>query len=214
MKITIDHSVIKALLICAAKQDVRYYLKGVCVDARANGDVVLVTTDGHRLLAYPVAVDAIEALAPGQYIIPREALEAVKPCKAGRHVLPITIEIVTAPDQPDPERAGVTIKGKTSITVTGATSAVTAPIDGTYPDWRRVLPKTVSGELAQYNPEYVSGFGDICKLLGGKYGPYINHNGSSAAPVTNLGPALGVIMPLRLDGDEIKFSALPSWALA
>lgn len=214
MKITIDHNTIKALLICAAKQDVRYYLKGVCVDARANGDVVLVTTDGHRLLAYPVATDAIEALAPGQYIIPREALEAVKPCKAGRHVLPITIEIVTAPDQPDPERAGVTIKGKTSITVTGATSAVTAPIDGKFPDWRRVMPKTVSGEPTQYNPEYVSGFGDICKLLGGKYGPFINHNGSSAAPVTNLGPALGVIMPLRLDGDEIKFSALPAWALA
>lgn len=213
MKITIDHNTIKALLICAAKQDLRYYLKGVLVDARAS-DVTLVTTDGHRMLAYPVATDAIEALAPGQYIIPREALEAVKPCKAGRVTLPITIEIVTAPDQPDPERGGVTIKGKTSITVTGATSAVTAPIDGKFPDWRRVLPKTVSGEPTQYNPEYVSGFGDICKLLGGKYGPFINHNGSSAAPVTNLGPALGVIMPLRLDGDDVKFSSLPSWALA
>ena len=76
------------------------------------------------------------------------------------------------------------------------------------------MPKTVSGEATQYNPEYVSGFGDICKLLGGKYSPHINHNGSSAAPVTNLGPALGVIMPLRPDGDEIKFSVLPSWALA
>tara|TARA_R110000868_G_scaffold148578_1_gene370569 strand:+ start:749 stop:1393 length:645 start_codon:yes stop_codon:yes gene_type:complete len=214
MKITIDHSVIKALLICAAKQDVRYYLNGVLVDARANGDVILVTTDGHRLLAYPVAVDAIEALAPGEYVIPREALEAVKPCKAGRHVLPITIEIVTAPDQPDPERTGVTIKGKTSITVTGATSTVTPLIDGKFPDWRRVMPKTVSGEPTQYNPEYVSGFGDICKLLGGKYGPVINHNGNSATPVTNLGPALGVIMPMRLDGDDVKFSTLPSWALA
>lgn len=200
MKITIDHSVIKALLICAAKQDLRYYLKGVCVDARANGDVIFVTTDGHRLLAYPVATDAIEALVPGQYIIPREALEAVKPCKAGRHVLPITIEIDTA-------------KGLENK-ITGATSVVTPLIDGKFPDWRRVMPAQVSGEPAQYNPEYVSGFGDICKLLGGKYGPHINHNGSSAAPVTNLGPALGVIMPLRLDDDEIKFSALPAWALA
>lgn len=213
MKITIDHNVIKALLICAAKQDVRHYLKGVLVDARAT-DVTLVTTDGHRMLAYPVATDAIEALAPGQYIIPREALEAVKPCKAGRVTLPIAIEIVTAPDQPDPERAGVTIKGKTSITVTGATSTVTPLVDGKFPDWRRVMPKTVSGEFAQYQPEYVSGFGDICKLLGGRFGPFINHNGGSAAPVTNLGPALGVIMPMRLDGDGVKFSTLPAWALA
>ncbi len=213
MKITIDHSIIKALLICAAKQDLRYYLKGVLVDARVS-DVTLVTTDGHRMLAYPVVADAVEAPAPGQYIIPREALEAVKPRKAGRHTLPITIEIVTAPDQPDPERAGVMIKGKTSITVAGATSTVTAPIDDKYPDWRRVLPKTVSGEPTQYNPEYVGDFGRIAELLGGKFRPYINHNGSSAAPVTNLGPALGVIMPLRLDGDDVKFSTLPAWALA
>jgi DNA polymerase-3 subunit beta len=213
MKITIDHSIIKALLICAAKQDIRYYLKGVCVDARANGDVVLVATDGHRLLAYPVAVDNIEALAPGEYIIPREALEAVKPAKAGRITLPIHIDIVTAPDTPDPERVGVTIKGKTSITVTGATSTVTAPIDGKFPDWRRIVPASTSGEIAQFNADYVSGFGDVCKLLGGKYGPFINHNGSAPAVVTNLPGALGLIMPFRLDGDELKYTGKPAFAV-
>jgi DNA polymerase-3 subunit beta len=213
MKITIDHSIIKTLLICAAKHDVRYYLNGVCVDARANGDVVLVATDGHRLLAYPVAVDNIEALAPGEYIIPREALEAVKPAKAGRIVLPIHIDIVTAPDTPDPERVGVTIKGKTTITVTGATSAVTAPIDGQYPNWRRIVPASTSGEIAQFNADYVSGFGDVCKLLGGSYGPYINHNGGACAVVTNLPGALGLIMPLRMDGDELKYTGKPAFAV-
>jgi DNA polymerase-3 subunit beta len=214
MKITIDHSIIKALLICAAKQDIRYYLKGVCVDARANGDVVLVATDGHRLLAYPVAVDNIEALAPGEYIIPRETLEAVKPAKAGRTTLPIHIDITTEPDQPDPERVGVTIKGKTSITVTGATSAVTAPIDGKFPDWRRIIPASTSGEIAQFNADYVSGFGDVCKLLGGSYGPYINHNGTAPSVVTNLPGALGLIMPMRLEaGDELKYTGKPAFAV-
>jgi DNA polymerase-3 subunit beta len=213
MKITIDHSIIKALLICAAKQDIRYYLKGISVDARADGTLVLVATDGHRLLAYPVAVDNIEALAPGEYVIPREALEAVKPVKAGRTVLPIQIDIVTAPDTPDPERVGVTIKGKTSITVTGATSAVTAPIDGKFPDWRRIVPASTSGEIAQFNADYVAGFGDVCKLLGGSYGPFINHNGSAPSVVTNLPGALGLIMPLRLDGDELKYTGKPAFAL-
>jgi DNA polymerase-3 subunit beta len=196
MKITIDHNIVKALLICAAKQDIRYYLKGICVDARANGDVVLATTDGHRLLAYPVATDAIEALAPGQYIIPREALEAVKPCKAGRHMLPITIEIDTA-------------KGLENK-ITGATSTVTPLIDGKFPDWRRVLPKTVSGEPAQYQAEYLGDFGRIADLLGTKQ-PHIHYNGSAAAIVGNLGAALGVLMPMRSDAE---FSALPAWALA
>jgi DNA polymerase-3 subunit beta len=212
MKLTIDHSIIKALLICAAKHDVRYYLKGVCVDARADGTVVLVATDGHRLIAYPVAVDNIEALAPGEYIIPREALEAVKPAKAGRMVLPIHIDIITAPDTPDPERVGVTIKGKTSITVTGATSTVTAPIDGKYPDWRRIVPASTSGEIAQFNADYIAGFGDICKLLGGKYGPYINHNGGGCAVVTNIPGALGLLMPMRMDGDELKYVGKPAFA--
>jgi DNA polymerase-3 subunit beta len=213
MKITIDHSIIKALLICAAKHDVRYYLNGVCVDARANGDVVLVATDGHRLLAYPVAVDNIDALAPGEYVIPREALEAVKPAKAGRTTLPIHIDITTAPDTRHPEDAEVIIKGKTSITVTGATSTVTAPIDGKFPDWRRIVPASTSGEIAQFNADYVSGFGDVCKLLGGKYGPYINHNGGACAVVTNLPGALGLIMPLRMDGDELKYTGKPAFAL-
>lgn len=195
MKITIDHSVIKALLICAAKQDVRYYLKGVLVDARAS-DVTLVTTDGHRMLAYPVATDAIEALAPGQYIIPREALEAVKPCKAGRVTLPITIEIDVAHGRENK--------------ITGATSAVTPLIDGKFPDWRRVMPKTVSGEPAQYQAEYLGDFGRIAELLGTKH-PHVHHNGSSAAIVGNLGAALGVLMPMRSDAE---FSTLPAWALA
>jgi len=196
MKLTLDHSVIKALLICAAKQDLRYYLRGVAIDARANGDVVLVATDGHRMLAYPVAVDAIEALAPGEYIIPREALESVKPCKAGRTVLPITIEI-------DVERR---LENK----ITGATSVITPLIDGRYPDWRRVMPKSVSGETAQFQAEYIGDFGRVAELLGTKH-PQIHHNGSSGAIVGNLGAALGVVMPMRLDE---PFNGLPSWAIA
>lgn len=196
MKITIDHSIIKALLICAAKQDIRYYLKGVCVDARANGDVVLVATDGHRLLAYPVAADAIEALAPGEYILPREALEAVKPCKAGRVTLPITIEIDVA--------------RRLENKITGATSAITPLIDGRFPDWRRVIPKSVSNEPAQFQADYIGDFGRVAELLGAKH-PQIHHNGASGAIVGNLGPALGVVMPMRLDE---PFNGLPTWALA
>jgi DNA polymerase-3 subunit beta len=200
MKITIEHNILKALLLCAPKSDLRYYLIGVCVDARASGDVTLVTTDGHRMLAVPVPADAIEALAPGQYIIPRAALEAVKPVKAGRTVLPITIEIDVAHGRENK--------------ITGATSTVTPLIDGKYPDWRRIVPASTSGEIAQFNADYVSGFGDVCKLLGGNYGPYINHNGGACAVVTNLPGALGLLMPMRMDGDELKYTGAPAWARA
>lgn len=214
MKITIDHSVIRALLICAPKTDLRYYLVGICVDARAS-DVTLVTTDGHRMLTYPVAADAIEGLAPGQYIIPREALEAVKPAKAGRVTLPITIDIVTAPDTLE---GGVTVKGKTSVTITGATSTVTPLIDGKYPDWRRVMPAKATGEPAQYSGHYMADFHTIAGLLSDSkspMAPIVHHNGTGSALVTRLGAgALGVIMPVRYDTEDMAHPGLPAWAQA
>lgn len=144
-----------------------------------------------------VAADAVEALTLGEYIIPREALEAVKPRKVGRATLPITIEIDVA--------------RRLENKITGATSAITPLIDGKYPDWRRVIPKSVSGEAAQIQAEYIGDFGRVAELLGTKY-PMIHHNGSSGgAIVNNLGAALGVVMPMRLDE---PFNGLPAWALA
>lgn len=203
MKITIDHSVIRALLLCAPKTDLRYYLVGICVDARAS-DVTLVTTDGHRMLTYPVAADAIEGLAPGEYIIPREALEAVKPAKAGRTTLPITIEIDV-------------VNGRENK-ITGATSVVTPLIDGKYPDWRRVMPAKATGEPAQYNGHYMADFHTIAGLLSDSkspMAPIIHHNGTGSALVTRLGAgALGVIMPVRYDAEDMAHPGLPAWALA
>lgn len=215
MKLSIQSDVIKALLLVAAKNDVRYYLNGICVDARANGDVVLVATDGHRLLAVPVAVDDIEDLAPGEYLIPRDVLAAVKPNKAGRTTFPLQLEITTPAPTPDPERPGVTVQARPTFTLTGATSATGATIDGRYPDWRRVIPASTTGKPGQYNPAYIGDFGAVARLLTGKdtY-PIFHQSGASNALVSRLGAnALGVLMPMRVDDDELAHPGLPAWAL-
>ena len=203
MKLTIDYAILKALLIVAPKQDIRYYLKGVLVDVRAQ-DVTLVATNGHVLLAVPCQDSIIDTVVGdrliGQWIIPREALEAVKPCKVGRTTRPITVEI-KAPD---------------AITITGATTATTTPVDGRYPDWRRVMPGAASLEVAQFDPALIATFGDVHALLSGstKSKPVIHHNGrSGAALVSGLGRnALGVIMSYRVD--DMRHPGLPSWATA
>jgi len=195
MKITISHDTIKALLLVAPKTDIRYYLNGVCVDVR-QGTVTLVATDGHRLLAVQVAADDIQSAMEGQYIIPRETLEAVKPVKVPRSDnLPLTIEIVDA-----------------RITITGATTATSPTIDGRFPDWRRVTPTSANNEPAQYQPEYIASFGKIGELFGGKNVKcVIHHNGLGAALVTfPASEALGVVMPLRVDNE--KHPGLPTWA--
>ena len=195
MKLTISHDTIKALLLIAPKADIRYYLNGVCVDVR-QGTVTLIATDGHRLLAVPVSADNVESATDGQYIIPRDTLDAVKPVKISRgDTLPITIEIV-----------------ESRVTITGATTATNSTMDERFPDWRRVMPQSANNEPAQYQPEYIASFGKIGELFGGKNVQCIIHyNGTDAALVTfSASEAIGVIMPLRVDSD--KYPGLPAWA--
>ena len=190
MKFLIPADTIKALLVIAAKKDIRRYLESVCIDVRES-DAVAVGCDGHKLLALPLTLaDDAPALVPGCYIIRREALESVKAVLKR----PITVTI-------DPTAR--------TATIDNSSAATTAPLmDATYPDWRRIVPLTVSGEVAQFNAEYVGAFGKVYKLLGGKYSPSIRHNGDSAARVVLTGDAVGVIMPMRGDPQPLDN---PDW---
>jgi DNA polymerase-3 subunit beta len=212
---TLDHDVIKALLTAMPKQDIRTYLVGACIDVRES-DVTLVATDGHMLLAVPVPQANIEsAIPPGQYIIPRATLEAVKPVKAGRTTLPIKVSVNVPALTPDPDRPGVMLKLAPTITLEGATTATTAPVDGRFPDWRKVLPATSSGEIQQFDPALIARWGQIHSTLGGRIPPTIHHNGTGPAWISGLHHgAIGVLMPVRDDTDVTKRDPLPSWAAA
>jgi DNA polymerase-3 subunit beta len=195
MKITIDYAIIKALLTAAPKKDIRYYLNGICVDA-SKETVVLVATDGHMMLCFPVSADAIEDHINGQFIIDRVDIDAIKPMKAGKHTLPLIIEV-----------------DEKGYTISGATKAVNTLVDGKFPDWRRVVPQTISGELAQFNLELLSRINDIRKVLGqDEYATTIHHNGRSCAQVTGLKhDALLMLMPMRNDATQGD-APVPSWA--
>ena len=206
MQININPEIIKALLTTAAKSDVRYYLQGVLLEVRQD-HATLVATDGHLLLAVPLQSDAIEGeRIVGDYIIPRTLLESVKPAKIGRTVLPLALEITASPGA----------QGQTVYTLTlkGATHGIDKPVDGRFPDWRRVMPETASGEPVQFDARLVSRFGDVYDALGGSKkfcAPVIHYNGTDAALVSNLGHgALGVIMPLR--EKTPAHPGVPAWA--
>lgn len=197
MQFTIPVDSIKALLLAAAKNDVRYYINSVCIDVRES-DAVAVATDGHMLVALPLErVEGDEfPIVPGQYIIPRDVLERLKPAYKGA---PATIELTA-----------------TTIKLNVGGSATTAQlVEGRFPDWRRVVPHSVSGLVSQFDAELVAAFGKINKLLGSKYSPAIAHNGGEegnggAARVMLTGDAIGVIMPMRYD--RITSVDVPAWA--
>lgn len=221
MILTIQHSTIKALLTFAASKDVRYYLLGICVDVRAAtdarlADVTLVATDGVILLAHPVSLSDVEgALEPGQYIIPRDALEAITPMKAGRTALPIKLTIRTPAPTTDAEGRAVTARPE--VEITGATTLRTAPIDGRYPDWRRVLPRTASGVPAPFDGRLIARIAKAYDHMNEKprlFQLSIHHNGPTGASLITgwAGDGLGVIMPMR---DPTPFpETFPAWSLA
>lgn len=165
--ITIPTNLLKAALICASTEKVRYYLNGVYVDPKG----FLVATDGHRLFCGKI--DLTDVAAFDGWIIPRDAIK-----RALTGYKQATIEI-------SPTRVG---------------DITTQPIDGTYPDWQRIIPSELSGETAQFNPAYIGDMGKIGGLLHkGALAAHIHHNGESPAGVTFPGVdnAFAVLMPIR-----------------
>ena len=182
--ITIPTSTIKALLTVAAKSDVRFYLNAICIDVRES-DTTLVATDGTILLAVPVV--PIEPMPAGQWILDRDHAELIK----GKECMIVV------------EDGKIKISGKNGL-------LPFAPVDGKFPDWRLVMPKESSGEMAQFNPELIARIGKAFDLLGAKF-PTIHHNGKNGAKVSSDCEALGIIMPMARCDRE--FLPLPSWSL-
>jgi DNA polymerase III subunit beta len=168
--IEIPTAILKAALVCASTEKVRYYLNGVYVDPKG----FLVSTDGHRLFCGKF--DLTDVPAFDGWIIPSDA---IKRALTGYRVETITIA---------PDRVG---------------AILCAPVDGNFPDWRRVVPDELSGETAQFNPAYVADMGKIGVILRGKrknsLDAHIHHNGEAPAAITfpEIDHAFAVLMPIR-----------------
>lgn len=101
---------------CVSTEKTRYYLNGVCIDAK-DGKSGLVATDGHRLACHKLDGDL--SAFDGR-IIPRATVAALLRMPSPKAMAVSGLKIMFRFD-------GITIKTKT--------------IDGTFPGWRRVVPK-------------------------------------------------------------------------
>ena len=174
---TIKTNELKALLLCAAKNDVRYYLNGVHFESTPNG-IIAASTDGHRLLCVNLPNEQAEGI---KALIPRALIEAAVKTKA--QVIDITI------DGP-------------SVTLSSMGQNVSGSItDGVFPDFRRVIPEKVSGIQGNvFNNEYLVDFDKIGKLVnGGKASLMLNGPLNTALVKFTDENVIGVIMPFKHD---------------
>lgn len=191
---TINLRALKAVAIAASSEEVRYYLNGVFVEFEPS-QIVFTATDGHRLIA--ASHDYLEGeKGPDKKvvaIVPTTLLDKVKLGKKDNGQALLTIDCTQA-------------AVKVSLEYLGAIYSEAA-IDATYPDARRVVPRTVSGEVAKFNPHYLVSFEKARAIATNeKVGEdcIIAHNGGSPALVDMniVGEEdgfrmFGVIMPMR-----------------
>lgn len=201
-QIEIKRAQFRAALIFAADKDIRYYLNSVCLHVGECGDARLVATDGHRMAVIQVCSES--AAAPGEYLIPRDALKAIK--KAGRYDAPLALKI--AGD-------GFTISEQFEA---GAILSGGKLVDGKFPDWRRVIPDpaAMSGAAGCYQASYLADIQKALIELGDKKGLFYmlqdGENGSGLVMQAGLG-FLCVVMPLRkMATDTAEFvAAMPEF---
>jgi DNA polymerase-3 subunit beta len=147
----------------------------------------MVTTDGHRLFCAKLA----EAV-PADVIIPLETV------KAALKLAPRKAETI--------ELNGNTFGG-----------VVFQPVDGTFPDWRRVIPAADGFKPgddttpAHFNPDYIYDLGQMARALGSKTGTAFRiHAWGCENPhgVTFSGrdDCFAVIMPMRQAADATPWA--------
>ncbi len=166
-------AMIEATSFAISAEETRYYLNGIFLHAPApepgeEARLIAVATDGHRLARYAIALPEGAAAMPG-IIIPRKTvaeLAALAKTKPGN----IRVEVSTA-----------------KIRVTAGDITLTSKlIDGTFPDYTRVIPRTNDKEAVLAREALVQ----------------------AAERVATVSTERGRAIRLNLEGDRLLLSAI------
>ncbi|MCI0560916.1 MAG: hypothetical protein MN733_20720 [Nitrososphaera sp.] len=184
--ITVPAEYIHALkLFCAQKHNMLYYLIGIYLEIFGT-EARLVATDGHRLGIFRIQNTGLSLTKRMTAIIPSDLLKDIKPKG--------TVAITLKQDQT------ITVEYAGKITMGKA-------INARYPNYRGVIPHNTSGNVAQFNADYLADFARASCILDGKKAsrqPVILHNGESAALVyVGNENFIGLIMSRRSTATKI-----------
>lgn len=136
----------EAVKHCISTEETRYYLNGVFL-RRQDGKLVAVATDGHRLAKATIAtpVDGDHAALDQGVIVPRPVvLHLLRLLAVLPDTVPVSIEIA-------PRQTGGAFSLVFGWEHDGETTEVSAKaIDGTFPDYEKVIPAANDKEFIIY----------------------------------------------------------------
>ena len=195
-RIVLPFNKLKAMLLFAAKKDIREYLNGICFEFNGSPDhAIMVAADDVRILAVRETHVEDAPTTPTRIVVRRAALDKLKAPAGAMAELYLSAT-------------------EASVRVGGMTADLKVEVDG-FPNWKRIVPSTVSGEVAQFNPAFVMDAIKAAELMGWnpKNGVVpILHNGDKAA-VFDFGPdadAFGLLMPVRVKTEYVQLR-IPAW---
>ena len=103
-----------------AQQDVRFYLNGLLLEISPN-TLVSVGTDGHRLAKSKISIERSK-ISDSSYILPRKAVQEIQ-------------RIINEQGE-----SKIALSDNRAVFEIGNTTLVTKLIDGSFPDYTRVIP--------------------------------------------------------------------------
>jgi hypothetical protein len=205
IQISIPAGFIDAAMCAVSKEETRYYLKGVFIDARG----FIAATNG--LMAFAARCNDAYKLAGVSPTYPSDALSGV---------------IVPSDAILQAGKAAGRSKGLCYVIerdaqglwwiLYGNARIHFAPVDGSFPDWARIIPAAPDALVAaHYQPQYIGKLGDMAKALrDGKKDAAsqfkLHQNGENPALVTFASEdgqgqrtdCCGVLVPMREKGES------------
>lgn len=210
MNFMVSAAALVAASHCVSTEETRYYLKGVAVQPHPVKGVILIATDGHRMMV----VHDPEGRTPRASILSMNwkskalktpAKETGKRCVAmdlGEKPKTIIAEI----------RSHVTVQANDAYDDGMIADGIAVvEIDGTFPDWTRVVPfkafdREKLPEIAlAFNPSYLATFEKAFKEINGSDTSSILDLSTTATgdPMLishrSVPNAFGILMPGRAD---------------
>lgn len=178
MKLKISKLLLEGALMFQAKQDVRYYLNGICF--MPDGRVA--ATDGHRAMIASKHENKLKD----------NVIVSVSKSPTKRYAYALL----------DTKTGIVNYHDEHEIMV-GA--GICNMIDGRFPDVDRVIPKQTSPtEQIGFNAKYLADVEKLAKLFNPKYESVrFELNGNTSAAVANISAPTGetakvIVMPMRI----------------
>lgn len=182
--LTIETHKLTAAVPLAAVKDIRYYLKGVHLEVTASGHLHIVSTNGHGLFAGKI----------------EKPLWTSEPLPGG-FTLTIPTDAIKTAAKSKTKHLALTDLGNGRYSLG---DVMFTPIDGKFPDWRRVAVFTPGDEQpAHFNPDYLVACNKALNTwsnLKGTAPAYIHHRGDNSAAITGADDsAFCILMPVRVD---------------